>query len=335
MYRFDAQNGPYSEVDMGVIRAAILPMVGLRQDAVEGYFFARALDYIKAQTYDVLFPELNGLKLVPANSGYPESTSTITYRTWTMAGMSKIIANYADDLPRADVAGNEKSTPVRTIGEAYGYNVMELIQSAATGSQIDSRKAKAARRAHDEKISSMALVGDADYGLTGITNNPNVSLTTPVTGAWSAVGTTGDQIVVDLLAGYNAVPDQSNEIHYPTAIALPTLAYRAMNSKKTTSGATGLTVTAWQQFLSFIGDMGREKPVAFQIRELKTAGAAGTSRAIWGEFNLQNCEMPIPMPFNQLPPQARNLEAVVPCIGRAGSVIIYYPLAFTYMDGVN
>lgn len=334
MKRFDAENGPYSELDLSAIRMGIIQMTGFREDAAETYYFARALDYIKAQTYDIIFPDLNGLKLVPANTEYPSSVATITYRSWTMAGMAKIVANYADDLPRADVAGVEKFSVVRTVANSYGYNVIELIQSAATGSRIDARKATATRRAFDEKISSMALVGDADYGMTGITNNPNISLTTPITGNWSAAGTTGDQILADLTAGYNAVPDQSNETHWVSAIALPTNAYRAATQKRVTSGDMNTTRTAWDQFQVQTANGGRPVPTVLQIRELKTAGAGGVSRAIFGEFTLQSCEMPIPMPFDQLPPQARNLEAVVPCIGRAGSTIVYYPLAFTYMDGL-
>jgi hypothetical protein len=334
MERFDAENGPYSELDLQMIQGGIIQMAGFRADAGEAYYFARALDYIKAQTYDIIFPDLNGLKLVPPNTNYPQSVATITYRSWTMAGMAKIVANYADDLPRADVAGIEKFVPVRTVADSYGYNVMELIQSAATGSQIDSRKAVAARRAFDEKVSSMALVGDSDYGLVGMTNFPNISLTTAITGSWSAAGTTGDQILADLTAGYNAVPDQSNETHWVTQIALPTNAYRAATQKRVSSGSEYTTRTAWDQFVIQTQNGGRPVPTVLQIRELKTAGAGGVSRAIFGEFTLQSCEIPIPMPFDQLPPQPRNLEAVVPCMGRVGGVIVYYPLAFTYMDNV-
>jgi hypothetical protein len=334
MKRFDAVNGPYSEIDLSAIRSGIIQMAGFREDAGEAYYFARALDYIKAQTYDILFPDLNGLKLVPANTNYPSSVATITYRSWTMLGMAKIVANYADDLPRADVAGIEKFIPVRTVADSYGYNVMELIQSAATNSQIDARKASAARRAFDEKISSLALVGDADYGMIGITNNPNISLTTPITGSWSATATTGDEILADLTAGYNAVPDQSNETHWVSTVALPTNAYRAATQKRVTSGDMNTTRTAWDQFVIQTQNGGRPIPTVLQIRELKTAGTGGTTLAIFGEFTLQSCEMPIPMPFDQLPPQPRNLEMVIPCMGRAGSTIVYYPLAFTYMNGV-
>ncbi|WP_423056875.1 major capsid family protein [Achromobacter xylosoxidans] len=42
--------------------------------------------------------------------------------------------------------------------------------------------------------------------------------------------------------------------------------------------------------------------------------------------------MELPMPFNQLAAQARGLELVVPCLARAGGVVVYYPLSMAKGD---
>jgi len=78
-----------------------------RLDTNESIFFARQLEYIKGKTYDIKRPQLNALKLIPVSTETPEGASTITYRQYDTVGMAKVIANYSNDLPRADVKGKE------------------------------------------------------------------------------------------------------------------------------------------------------------------------------------------------------------------------------------
>ena len=58
-------------------------------------------------------PGMNGLSLVPVSSEAPEWAETVTERIYDMVGMAKVIANYADDLPRADVAMTERAVKVK------------------------------------------------------------------------------------------------------------------------------------------------------------------------------------------------------------------------------
>ena len=66
-------------------------------------FFARELDYVKSQSYDVEYPEFTALKLFPVSSEINPGAETVTYYSYDKTGMAKIISNYATDLPRADV----------------------------------------------------------------------------------------------------------------------------------------------------------------------------------------------------------------------------------------
>jgi hypothetical protein len=62
------------------------------------------------------------------------------------------------------------------------------------------------------------------------------------------------------------------------------------------------------------------------VQEFSNVG--GAQLIIMGEFTDENIRFEMVMPFNQLPPQERNLEAVVPCMARTGGVNCDYPLAF-------
>lgn len=294
----------------------------MRED--EGIIAARQLDYVKARTYDRKLPPMRALELVPTSSDTPEYAETITYKSYDAVGMAKIIANYADDLPRVDVAGKETTVKVRTIGDAYGFSVNELRASVALGARLPERKAVVARRAIEIKQNQIAMVGDIDHGLYGITNHPNLGVTAGLTGSWAAAGTTAEQIVEDVDILYAAVTTQSKDVHTPNRLAIPSTALAAMKRKRVadTGGKSAYTLV-------------KENYPELQIlgfSELQDVG--GQSLTIIGEFSEENASLELVMPFNQLPAQARNLELVVPCMARTGGVSVHYPLAFTKAVGI-
>ncbi len=313
----------YDEADAtAVVSFAHTQSVTFRED--QGIFAARELNYVKTRTYDRKLPPMSGLLLVPRSSDAPEWAETITYKSYDHVGIAKIIANYADDLPRADVSGKETTVPVRTIGDSYGYNINELNASIALGANLPTRKAFAARRAVEVKENQIAMVGDTQYGLYGITNHPNIGVTAGVTGNWSDPATTAAQIVADVDIMYNAVRTQSKGVHTPNRLAIPASSFAAMNSKYVadSGGKTAYTVV-------------REKYPNMQIMDLPELElVAGDTLSIIGEFSEENANLEEVMPFNQLPAQARNLELVVPCYARTGGVSVHYPLAFTKVVGL-
>ncbi len=289
----------------------------IREDA--SIFTARQLDYVRTGVYDRKMPPMKGLALVPPSSDVPEWAETITYSLYDHVGMAKVISNYADDLPRADVAKAEITIRVKTIGDSYGYNINELIASNATGANLPTRKGDAARRAVEIKLNVIGMVGDAPYGLYGLTNHPNIGTTT-ITGGWTAA-TDADVLLADLDAIYDGIRVQSKGVHTPNVIALPTLAHSIITSKRLPD-SNGMTVAGF--FLN------KHPGLRFdEMAELEGAGPGGEDLIIAGEFNAGNITHDVPMQFNQLPAQARNLELVVPCMARTAGVSVFYPLAFT------
>lgn len=313
----------YDENDLPGINA-FSASVGSSFNEDQSIFAARELDYVKARTYDRKLPPMNGLLLVPTSNDTPEWAETITYKSYDMVGIAKVIANYADDLPRADVKGIEQTVRVQTLGDSYGYNINELNASVALGANLPTRKATAARRAIEIKQNQIAMVGDPKYGLWGITNHPNIGVTAGLNGDWADPGTTGMEIVEDVDTLVQAIRTQSRGIHTPNRLALPSAAFAAM-SRKYIADTGGKS--AWQVV--------REKYPSLEILDIPEFDEVdGDTLAIIGEFNEENASLELVMPFNQLPAQARNLELVVPCMARTGGVSVHYPLAFTKAVGL-
>lgn len=143
-------------------------------DANGAAFFARQLEHIKANSYDVLYQDLLYRQLFPVSMDAPAGATTITYRTYDKAGMAKIINTYAKDLPRVDIAGKETTIPVRTIADSFGYSRKEILSAQMAGTSLDQKRANAARRAIEEKMNDITWNGDADSGLPGFLSNPNI-----------------------------------------------------------------------------------------------------------------------------------------------------------------
>lgn len=316
----------YDAADLPAIEAVIphvLAQTGnmqFREDA--GIFTARELDYVKAQVYGKLYPEMKGLSLIPVSSDAPEWAETVTYIVYDDVGMAKIIANYADDLPRADVKGAEHTARVKVVGDSYGYNFRELAASMATGRNLPMRKADAARRAVDVKLNSIAIKGDALHGLYGLTNHPNIGVTTlPSAKNWVTGSPTVDELIADVHALYDAVRVQSNGVHTPTKILLPTSRLNVL--KRTLIPNTGAK--------SVLAYLKEEYPALefVDVPELENTGTGGKGKIFIGEFNEVNINHEMPMQFTQHPAETRGLEVVVACTAATAGVLVHYPLAFT------
>ena len=95
----------YDEADAKAIMNSSIPngLVGdsLRFDSAEdaSIFFARELDFVKAETYDVQHPEFTAEKHFPISHEVNPGAETITYYSFEKTGFAKIISNYATDLP--------------------------------------------------------------------------------------------------------------------------------------------------------------------------------------------------------------------------------------------
>lgn len=300
-----------------------------RFDANEAVFFARQLESIKAQSYDVKRAKLNALEIFPVSTSTPEGATTITYRQYDSVGAAKIIANYSTDMPRADVTGKEFTSPIRGIGIAYGYSVQEIRSAQFAGVPLSEKKMRSAQRAHEELINRLAWSGDTEHGLPGFMTNANIpAFVVPAVGTGSSKlwnTKTADQIIADINGVINQVTTQSKGIHRANMVLMPLeqYSYIASTPRSATTDTTILQfVTANNPGVTF-------KPVI----ELDAFGG-GLDRIVAGEFSIDNMQLELPMTFKQYSPQVNGLEYVIPCESRFAGVIVEYPLAFAIGDSI-
>jgi len=300
-------------------------------DAAESAIMLRQLDYIKTQTYDIKYAELKARKLIPVSSEADPGAEKIFYRSYDQTGLAKIISNYADDLPRADVKGQEFFAQVKTLGASYAYNLQEMRAAVYANVPLEQRRAAAARRAIAQKENSIAFFGDSAANMLGLLNQPNVpAVTIPADGTgasklWSTK--TPDQILRDMNLVANSITSVSLGVEIPDTMLLPIAQYNYISSTARSS-VSDTTILNY-----FLANNPYIKNVEW-VNELKLAGAGSTDMIFAYRRSPEVLTMEVPSDFEQLELQVQNLEYKIPCIERFAGVLVYYPLALAYGIGI-
>ena len=299
-------------------------------DAGEGVFFARELEHIKAKSYDIKFPFLKARKILPLSFDTNAGATRITYQQYTQVGMAKIIANYADDLPRADVLGKEFSSPVREIGSSYGYNIKEIASAKMAGKPLNARRANAAKRSCMVRENNIAFNGDSVSGLKGFLNAENISeVVLDADGMGNSKEfskKTADNIIRDITRLPTHVHTVSKGVEIADTLLLPLSQYNLISNLRLPD--TNISVRKW-----ILAENPHLKKIDW-LDELRTAGAGNTARMMVYRYDPDALTLEITQEFSQRPVQEKGLEFTVPCWMGTGGVIVYYPLSIAYADGI-
>jgi len=297
-------------------------------DAAENVFFSRALEMIKARTYNRKYPNLRAKDFIPLDPEIDNAVETIRLRSYTQFGIAKLLASYADDLPRADVKAEEETFSVKGIGASYGYNLQEVRAASRAGVSLDATKAAAARRAVEVVIDRVLASGDLATGLRGLLNQPNaLNFVVPDPGSgpeWTVK--TPQQIVDDMIGICEYIITQTNEVESPNMLLLPRAQYTLIRTKRF-DVSSDKTILQWFQATY-------PNVMVDTWYRLKQVGPGMSDRMVAYSMTPDHLQAAIPQEFEQLPVQERNLEFVVPCHARVGGVHVYYPLSMAYGDGI-
>jgi len=301
-----------------------------RLDKAESAFFTRETEFVMTRTFDAKPPEAKGLLLVPMARGIPIGVNEITYRRYFEAGVSKVIADYAEDYPRVDVFGEEFTAKVYDIGDSFGYSTREIRASMHAGKHLDQKRALAARRSNERKLNEMTLKSSTDCGTFGMFNYPGITeATLPADGlggstTWRTKD--ADQILRDITDLINAIVHPTKGQEVPDTLLLPLKVYTDLTTRRL--GSTEISL------LKYITDNFPQIKRIDWFNELSGIGAGGSNRVFLGKIDSDHIENQIVIYFEQLETEKKGGTYKIPCQSSTAGVIIYYPQAFAYADGV-
>lgn len=299
-------------------------------DASESAFLSRSLEQIRAQTYDMKLLSLRAREFLPTDNSISPGAEVIRYAQYNSVGVAKIIANYADDLPRADVLALEFTSKIRGIGSSYGFSLQEVRAAQFAGVPLEQRKANAARRSIEERVDAIAQTGDSKHGLLGMLNQSNTtSFSVPNGGNGTATFATKtpDEVVKDLHGIANGIVASTKGAEVPDTLLLPIAQYTDIATRRMGDGSDTTILEFFLKSSPFIKTVDHWHALA-------GAGSGPTDRMVCYRKDPDAIQLIMPQEFEQLPPQLKGMESVTPCHARTGGVIMYYPLSMSYGDGI-
>ena len=311
--------------------------------------FARSLEYIIRKPYEAEYPELRASEYIPLMTEVPPEAATFTYRMLDKMGQAQIIAESGNDAPKVGIKGQEWQQPVVTVGISYDYTILDTMRAARMNIPLDAYLAESARFSCEFEMEQLAAIGNAAYGLAGLTNAPNISAVTQLSiasGNWvtqansiGAASTINAQapavavaqgIVSDILACKKNIFINTKGIHQANLGLLTTSGYAALMSTPRSPAYTDDNLLDWI-----------EKVCQIQIEswpQLDTAGAVTVSglngRVMIYKRDPKILNLVLAQPFTQLPPQPIRMAWEVMAYLRTGAVQVRFPKCVAYLDGV-
>jgi hypothetical protein len=320
-----------------------------RMDAGEAAFFARQLEYVKARTYDILYPEYLAQYWLPVSNEAGPGAESITWRQYDQFGRMALISKRGQDLPRVDIAAKETSYPIKSWGEAYGYTIQEIRNAQYAGVPLEQRKANAARLAYEQTVNELGWFANGAEkfgGVRGLLYLLDVLNTTTdnieINGNWctsdgQATETTPDQIISDIGTILMAPVIRSKNIEKPNTFLMPLAAFGYI-SKTRVSSVSDTTILEFVKSVNPGVTFGGVNELAGDDLKgvAKPSGGSGkTAVAIAYNKNPDKLVYEIPQPFEQFPVEVRGLEYVIPCHCRIAGVNAFYPKSVIIAEGVQ
>lgn len=299
-------------------------------DANETAFLARQLEQIRARSYDIKYAPLDAVSFLPVDTEISNGVEAVTYRQYEMFGMAKIVADYANDFPTANVIAREFTSKVKSLGASYQYSIQEMRAAQFSGVPLEQRKANAARRGIDQMHNTLARVGSSADGLLGFLNQSNTttfSVPNGAAGTATWVTKTPDEIVADMFDIAQGIVTSTKGVEIPDTILLPLAQHGLVSTRRMGDGSDA---TILEYFL-------KASPWVKSVlpwHELAGAGVGPTDRMVCYRKDPDALQYIMPVPFEQFAPQEQGMVMKTHCHARSGGVVVYYPLSISYGDGI-
>jgi hypothetical protein len=305
----------------------------LKLDAAQTLNLRHELEHVRAQTYDIKFPQFKARMFVPIDTSVPTGAETVAFESYEELGDAEISSDYDSEGPEVNVQKTREAQSIFAVKNKYSFSLQEIRSAAMAGNRLPARKARAARMLHEQKLDRVMLLGDSTWGLKGLYTLSNTCTYTPPAGAagskyWSAK--TPDEILTDLFGMENTIIETTLEVERPDTLILPLSEKNRIAKLRMGDGIDG---TVLQFFLANATAI--TKVEADPKLEAAPASEWTGKRMVAYRRAEEVLQGVAPQPFEQLPPQNRGFKTVTLCHSRLAGVEVHYPKAICYGDEIG
>lgn len=303
---------------------------GKRLDAAQTVNLRRALEHVRAKTYDKHYPDLKGRLFVPTDNEVPTGAESTVYDSYEELGEAEITSSYADDAPLVDVRADSTTLRIRGMQTKYMFTLQDIRAAAMSGSQLPARKALAARKVIEQKHNKIILLGDSRWNLAGLFTLSGTCTYTVPAGAKGSKNwdqKTSLEILADLFGMENAIATATEDAEHADTLILPLSRRNLIRQKPMGDGLLGTV----EQF--FLANSDTIKNIESSTELESNSGWTGKRMTAYRKDPdyISYCE---PQPFEQLLPETSGMRTTTVCHSRTGGVQVFYEKAICYGDEI-
>jgi hypothetical protein len=297
-----------------------------RTDAAgDTLFLARELEFVSAQSYDVLNDPIVGRTLLPMNWSVPEGSEVYSYDMYDGYARAEWITNWASIVGQADVFKTRFQKSARSFQSSYSYSHEDLAKAAFARQPVDRMRANMARMAHEFFLDDLIADGDAVRGINGLTNSTNFPEVSLPNGDWDDT-TTSEDIFEDLDAIGQAAEQQSRGVWISDTLVLP-LNVKPFVTRVFSTFLPKPAIDVWLE-----SKQSNIKQVTYWARLNTVASDSDHRRALCYKKDPRVLEFMGSYDFREMPAQAVGLTFQIPTLGRVIGLVERYPLATNFAD---
>lgn len=304
----------------------------LRLDANSSAFLARELLFVRPNIERMIYDRLRAAEFVPVDTAHPRGADSYSTQLVDHTGEAVISHDLAGSSPRADVSKTEDLRKYVNIRASYAYSVQDLEHAAFAGTPLQRWKMEACADVIARKLDQIGRSGDALSGLTGFFNNALVTVHTLTNGEWLTA--TVAELIADLFEIEQTIitAARDNQDRGYTLV-LPT-AYEGRLATTRMDSSSDMTIKEWflrnARLITAI-----ERYVALDGAVSPAVAAADAPEGICYRRDPAHLFWPIPITYEEQPPQVRGWEWLVEARARCGGVEFRRPAMALYIQNLD
>jgi hypothetical protein len=335
-----------ARADGEAIKKFAQSLAGLgRCDASFAPIWAEKLRHVFPKIVETLYPDLPVAAgdVLPVDSSVDPADIVWEYYMVDSGASMEWIDDDGTIMPSAYVKASRYTGTMAEFGGGFDYTIFDLERAAKANVPLNTIKATAVKRAHDEFVQKKWLFGDMSKGMFGLLTHPNIPMSIAADGAstsphWDTK--TGDELIADCIALVDTIPEDSMEQHHAARVYLPFGMIRKMRALYVSSADSG-TVSYWDRLLKlFAGDDSGQGKVEFKgLNECQANRRGATDPFPFGG----DLMFAIPAPnvdelsfvrargLTQRPPQEQDFKVKIVSHAKIGGIKVVRPLAVHIM----
>lgn len=294
---------------------------------------------IEKEFYDVLYLDRRWRKVIPMesidNSINPGAAST-SYIVQDVSGSGGFVSANSGQVPTIDRSYSKPVTISLAVGRLTATFDDDEIRSYQYGYGVNFRNdlPRLMAEACDRHVEGVVFYGFPELGFESWMDYPECDT---IEAALNAASTsrswfdkTADEILKDINDAITHVWGETNEVHIPDHMWLPSNLFSLINSKRITD--IDKTVLRFvQENNLYTAATGKQLTIQ-SIPHLRDTGTDGNGRVVFEEHLGRNHFLPFPIPFMMKPPFQAEYGIKLLAEYKFGSYHNRYPKSMVYLD---